>query len=77
MFNKSDIKRNEFQFFGAQAKKDFNGVETITLYHKGKVVDVIKVENIGYEYGEFDKQRGLILILFFLYSHCVYLFKKL
>ena len=77
MFNKPDIRRNEFQLFGAQAKKDFNGVGTITLYHKGKAVDVIKAENIDCEYGEFDKQRGLILILFFLYSHCVYLFKKL
>ena len=55
MFNKSVIKRNEFQFFGAQAKKDFNGVGTVTLYHKKKVIDIIKAENIGCEYGEFDK----------------------
>ena len=55
MFNKPDIRRNEFQLFGAQAKKDFNGVGTITLYHKGKAVDVIKAENIDCEYGEFDK----------------------
>ena len=32
-----------------------NGVGTITLYHKNKVVDIIKAENIGCEYGEFDK----------------------
>lgn len=33
-----------------------NGVGTITLYHKNKVVDVIHAENIGCEYGEFDKE---------------------
>ena len=32
-----------------------NGVGIITLYRKGKVVDVIEANNIGCEYGEFDK----------------------
>ena len=32
-----------------------NGTGTITLYHKNQVVDVIHAENIGCEYGEFDK----------------------
>ena len=33
-----------------------NGVGAITLYHKNKVVDVIHAENVGCEYGEFDKE---------------------
>ena len=32
-----------------------NGVGVISLYHKKKLVDIISAENIGCEYGEFDK----------------------
>ena len=35
--------------------KGGNGIGTIALYHKGEVVDVIRAENVGCEYGEFDK----------------------
>ena len=33
-----------------------NGVGTISLYHKGKLIDTIEAKNIGCEYGEFDKE---------------------
>ena len=32
-----------------------NGIGTITLYHKNKVIDVIEAQNVGCEYGEFDQ----------------------
>ena len=32
-----------------------NGVGTISLYHKKKLIDTIEAKNIGCEYGEFDK----------------------
>lgn len=32
-----------------------NGVGTISLYHKNKLIDTIKAENVGCEYGEFDQ----------------------
>ena len=31
-----------------------NGVGTVKLYHKGKLIDSIHCENVGCEYGEFD-----------------------
>lgn len=32
-----------------------NGKGTIKLYHNGKLVDEIQAENVGCEYGEYDK----------------------
>ena len=32
-----------------------NGVGTIKLYKKGKLIDDIRCENVGCEYGEYDK----------------------
>ena len=32
-----------------------NGKGTIKLYHRGKLVDEVYAENVGCEYGEYDK----------------------
>lgn len=33
-----------------------NGVGTVKLFHRNKLIDTIHAENIGCEYGEYDKQ---------------------
>lgn len=34
-----------------------NGKGTVCLYHCGKLIDEIHCENVGCEYGEYDKQK--------------------
>lgn len=34
-----------------------NGIGTVKLYHKGKLVDEIEALNMGCEYGEYDKNK--------------------
>ena len=33
-----------------------NGKGTVTLYRDGKIVDEVICKNVGYEYGEYDKE---------------------
>lgn len=62
-FNKHDIARDACQLFGPQAHQGYdwwwhggNGVGTIQLFDRhDKLVDRVHAENIGCEYGEYEK----------------------